>query len=217
MVKLMEDLSKRLILKISLDLSSATFSQALEAGLTHCNWLAGPQIGQSGQEGALASHSVVPEKVKGLMMSATYGPLFGGSSPSEDLQSCLESRLRRRMDVNGSPEYALTWKYWDMQSGPRICRLQASARRTKGTGYSGWRTPVATDGKGGIMNYRRGANARKKLRDQVSGLIQSSSDAQTEKAKGYLLNPLFSCCFLMGYPLYWGLCGMKAALNSKRR
>ena len=49
------------------------------------------------------------------------------------------------MDVNGSPEYALTWSIWDMPAGPPICRLRASARRTSGNGCGGWPTPTAND------------------------------------------------------------------------
>lgn len=47
------------------------------------------------------------------------------------------------MDVNGSLEYALTWSSWDMPSGPPICRLRASARRTRANGFIGWPTPMA--------------------------------------------------------------------------
>ncbi len=77
------------------------------------------------------------------------GPLFMTSSPSADLQSSLENRLRVRMDVNGSPEYALTWKHWTMPAGLQICALRASARRTRGSAFIGWPTPtspVKTDG-----------------------------------------------------------------------
>src|SRR5690606_2873325 len=45
----------------------------------------------------------------------------------------------------GSPEYALTWKHWDMPSGPPICALRASGRRTSDSDCSGWPTPVAKD------------------------------------------------------------------------
>jgi hypothetical protein len=51
--------------------------------------------------------------------------------------------LRARLGENGSPEYALTWKNWDMPSGPPICALRASARRTSANGCSGWPTPAA--------------------------------------------------------------------------
>jgi hypothetical protein len=47
------------------------------------------------------------------------------------------------MAVNGSPEYELTWKHWDMPAGPPICALRASARRTSDNGCGGWPTPNA--------------------------------------------------------------------------
>lgn len=81
--------------------------------------------------------------------SGTCGPKCDGSSPSAVLQSSLENRLRARMAAYGSPEYALTWKHWDMPSGPPICALRASGRRTSGNGSTGWPTPdasVAQDG-----------------------------------------------------------------------
>lgn len=81
--------------------------------------------------------------------SVTFGPLFTPSSPSADLQFLLENRLRAVMDVNGSPEFDLTWSHWDMPAGPPICRLRASARRTGDNGYSGLDTPTTRDWKDG--------------------------------------------------------------------
>jgi hypothetical protein len=52
------------------------------------------------------------------------------------------------MAAYGSPEYALTWKHWDIQWGPPICALRASARRTSGSGCGGWPTPVVGDANG---------------------------------------------------------------------
>jgi hypothetical protein len=82
----------------------------------------------------------VLEKERGLKMSDTCGPLFDGLSKSADLQRCLENRLRQRLDANGSPEYALTWKYWTMQSGPPICALRASGHRISDSDCGGWPT-----------------------------------------------------------------------------
>ena len=45
--------------------------------------------------------------------------------------------------MNGSLEYALTWKHWDMLSGPPICALRARARPTSDNAYTGWPTPDA--------------------------------------------------------------------------
>jgi hypothetical protein len=49
------------------------------------------------------------------------------------------------MDVNGSPEYALTWKQWDMPSGAPICALRASARRTSVSDCTSWPTCQSRD------------------------------------------------------------------------
>ena len=93
------------------------------------------------------------ENKKEQVMSDTSGQKCAGLSLSANLQSSLESRLQANLAETGSPEYALTWKHWDMQSGPPICALRASARRTSGSGSiggrSGWTTPASRDWKGG--------------------------------------------------------------------
>jgi hypothetical protein len=242
MVESMIDQSRISLLKNSKDTSNVTFSQALEDGLTHLNWLDGQGTKKCGQEVALVSHSVSPGKAKELMTTDTFGPLFDGLSLSAGLQRSLESRLQARLDVNGSPEYALTWKQWDMKSGPPICALRASGRRTYGSGFSGWRTPVSrTNGGGwnhnpettkrkmargqsidlsdevclylagwgtprvgnnnGYGSSKRATDGMARLEDQIHGIIQQLSNAETESTEGYL-NPLFSG-WLMGFPFIW--------------
>ena len=75
--------------------------------------------------------------------NATFGLFSENSSPSANLQSSLESRLRQEMAGNGSLEYDLTWKHWDMPSGPPICALRASTRLISDNGSTGWLTPRA--------------------------------------------------------------------------
>ena len=87
---------------------------------------------------------------KAMPIGDTSGPLFTASSPSATLQSSLENRLRARMGANGSPEYGLIWSSWDMPSGPPICRLRASGRRTSDSGFGGWPTPQGE----GVSNPR---------------------------------------------------------------
>ena len=62
---------------------------------------------------------------------------------SQELQTSMEIALKNRLSGYVSPEYALTWKCWAMPSGPPICALRASARRTSGSGSTGWPTPNA--------------------------------------------------------------------------
>lgn len=121
------------------------FSQASPAGVSPSISPGGPTIEKSGQAPALASPSVAPAKAKEPPTNGTCGQSSTGSSASAALQSALENRLRARLGVTGSPEYALTWKHWPMKSGPPICALRASRPRTSDKDCSGWRTPSATD------------------------------------------------------------------------
>src|SRR5690606_22335782 len=110
----------------------------------------GRMSGPCGPDPALASLTPRQALEKGMTTRGPYGGHGAGSSLSADLQLSLVSRLRQKLDVNGSPEYELTWKQWDMPSGPPICALRASARRTSGKGFGlspkGWTTPQAHDG-----------------------------------------------------------------------
>ena len=110
----------------------------------------GPRTRKSGPGVAPASLSVQPGKEKEPPTSDICGLNFSDSSPSAALQRSLESKLRQRLDVNGSLEYVLTWKHWDMPSGPRIYALRASARRTSDKDFigplKGFPTPCVQDG-----------------------------------------------------------------------
>jgi len=57
------------------------------------------------------------------------------------------------MAGRGSLLYALTWKHWDLPSGPQICALRASARRTSGNGCTGWPTATSNDATGSKYQY----------------------------------------------------------------
>lgn len=132
------------------DTGNATFSQESQVGRMRSASQASVTTQRSGPAHVPVSPSVAQGKLKDFATRGIYGQLFIGSSPSARLQSYLESRLRARMAVYGSPEYVLTWKTLDMASGPQICALRASRRRTSGSGFIGWPTPRAQDGpKGG--------------------------------------------------------------------
>ena len=124
--------------------ASAISSPASAAGPMRCALLAGPTIGPSGPAPVPVSRFRARDSARAMPTSDTSGPLFTASSPSAVLQRSLESRLVARLAANGSPEYVLTWRWQDMPSGPPICQLRASARRTSGGGCSGWPTPDAS-------------------------------------------------------------------------
>src|SRR5690606_37661369 len=205
------------------DTPNITSSQGSAAGRMHSGSPDGPTTGPYGPDPALASLTPRQALEAGMTTRGPYGGHGGGSSTSGDLQLSLASRLHQKLDVNGSPEYELTWKRWDMSSGPPICRLRASARRTSGNGCGGWRTPSGSDGEGGTMDVlmaiREGYSPKLKLRDQAplarmdSGTMQSGSPAPTERRGA--LNPALSL-WLMGFPDEWLSCGVRAMQSPRR-
>ena len=137
----------------------------------HSNYQDGMQTDLFGQEAVPVNRFRAPEKDSEKKTKDTSGLSSSASSRSYDLQWSLENRLRQRMDVNGSPEYEMTWKRWDMQSGPPICRLAVSQRRTKEIGCSGWQTPQRHDAKGTwrarYQKIAEGEKHQNALQDQV--------------------------------------------------
>lgn len=147
-----------------------------------------------GQEAVPVSRFRAPENNGVTKTNGTSGPNSSVSSASARLQSSLESRLVAALDLNGSPEYRLTWKMRAMPSGRQVLTLQARARRTSDnacTGWptpraqkhspqsrdksnlatdallAGWRTPQESDGEGGVMEIRPNTTGHYKLRDEA--------------------------------------------------
>ena len=114
-------------------------------GTTPSNLQAGIQTSLFGLEAVPANPYQKLAENGGPMTPAIYGQRGMTSSKSLNLQLSLENKLREILDVNGSPEYALTWKHWDMPSGVQICLLAASVPPTNASGYIGWQTPTATN------------------------------------------------------------------------
>ena len=103
---------------------------------------------QSGQAVVPVSPSVLRENAPESQTRATSGRSSPVSSASAGLQRSLESRLRAALDVNGSPEYSLTWKEWAISGQEPICALRASRHPTSGNGSTGWRTPSLPSNRG---------------------------------------------------------------------
>ena len=76
------------------------------------------------------------------------------------------------LEGRGSPEYALTWKNWDMESGVPIFAVRASGHRTSGNDSTGWATPQARDYRSAEGNKPRWENPdrSRNLNDQVKAL-----------------------------------------------
>jgi hypothetical protein len=127
---------------------SAIFSPGSEGGPVLSASPGGPTIDRPGRARVRASRSLSPAKAPEPPTLAISGPSSAASSLSARLQSSLASRLPAALAGRGSPVYALTWRTWAMESGPPICALQASARRTSdsacGGERAGWPTADAT-------------------------------------------------------------------------
>jgi hypothetical protein len=114
------------------DTTSATSSPGSADGRSRFGSPDGPTTAPSGPAPVPVSRSAPPASGPEQMTLAIFGPSGTETlSPSAALQSSLENRLRARMAGRGSPEYVLTWKHWDMESGPPICALRARARKPK--------------------------------------------------------------------------------------
>ena len=132
--------------------SNVISSQESLDGPMLCDSQAGPTTDQCGPEAALASRSATQESAKGQTTSDTCGLSLHGLLDTQSLNTSLESKLRQRLGAIGSPLYELTWKHWDMQSGPPICALRASVRRTLdkdsgGGGIAGGQPPAHGTGR----------------------------------------------------------------------
>lgn len=200
-------------------LEDAISSGASADGNLRCNTQAGQLREKSGREVALVNHSRRPESEKEPTINATCGPNSCGSLQNADLQQCLENRLQVHLGVNGSPEYVLTWKHWDMKSGQPICALRASVLRTSDKdsgGVQGYPTPTCpskTNGHqagnnrfvSGMMEIVKGWNTPRATDGKNGGPSQAGgalpADAATMGHDG-VLNPELSR-WLMGFPDGW--------------
>ena len=74
--------------------------------------------------------SPLRENEKDLKMKDTCGPFSQNLLTSASLQSCLENRLRQRLDTDGSILFKMTWKVMATPAHRQYCLLRALARRT---------------------------------------------------------------------------------------
>lgn len=162
-------------LSTSKDTLNAIFLPESEAGLKHFNSQAGIQLDLFGQVAAPASHSVAQEINSEPMTSDTSGPLSLISSASAALQSSLANRLQVNLDVNGCPEYSLTWKEWDMPGREPICALRASGRHTSAS------ESIGEELNGGIPSYSppiANAPAETMTAQETAAATLSAQDAE---------------------------------------
>lgn len=138
-------------------LSSAISSPGSAGGPTRCGSRGGRMTNQSGLEVAPASRLVLLAKDWENLTKDTCGRISEISSESAVLQRCLESRLRARLPLDGSPEFRLIWKTRLTPLGRPICALRASGPRTSDNDFFGWPTPNTPSGGPNSKRKERGS------------------------------------------------------------
>lgn len=123
------------------DTRSAISSQVSASGLMLSGELAGLTLSLYGQLHAHANLSARQAREMRLLTSGICGLHCSTLSPSTNLQSSLENRLRQNLSALGSTLYKLTWKPWTTPMGVSRFRLRASVQRISGTALTGWPTP----------------------------------------------------------------------------
>ena len=193
---------------------NATSSPASADGHLHSASPDGPMTDLFGRVVAPVSPSrVSASTVRRSMTSAISGPSGATSSATFVLQTYLENRLRAATDLNGSPEFALTWKHQDMPSGRPILRLGSSPRPTSVSGYGlrPWATPKASDGeKAGNLSLKRKAEGRQP--DNLPGQMRAHWGRTVDDGAPCPEHP----CWLMGYPREFLSCAPSETLSSRK-
>jgi len=207
----MKDRSQKSTPKVSEHTHNAISSRVSGVGHMRSSSLITQQMSLFGPDHAHVNPFRAPGNKKDTKTKDTSGQYGTNSSRSFNLQRSLANRLVQNLDVNGSPDYALTWKVWDMQSGPPICRLLASQRRTKETGYSGWPTARSCLALSAIYTKEAIENSRKSF-PNLETVIQQRFGMN---CVGLVTSPVF-VLNLMGYPAEWAYCVVPAMQSSHR-
>ena len=219
--------SSQKILKAS---ASAISLQGSAAGPLHCDRRGGPMTDRYGQGAAPVSPSQEQDCERDSVTTGICGRSSTGLSASAALTASLANRYRAKTDSSGSILYRITWKTATTPAGRLLPQQRASVPRTLDsdcTGLrTGWRTPAASDGEGGVKEFRKGTNSQYKLRDQapLAGQTRRTASGEmltgccAETINGGRLNPDLSR-WLQGYPDMHMFCGVTVirSVSPRRR
>lgn len=124
----------------------------------------------------------------------------------ESVAALRQDQLGRQVLLAGLQTPKCSLGEYQYAHGRKYLNLEGQVQLT------GWGTPAATDGSKAPPDHH-GRNLTLPWQALASG---ESSTAVTASGDGYRLNPIFSG-ILMGYPLSWALCGIRAARSFHSR
>jgi hypothetical protein len=137
---------------------SAISSPESASGRLPYEWPVGQTGDLFGPVPVPVSPLVLRESRKALPTNVTSGQSGTALSPSDALQSFLESRLRQRL--NGSDLCEVIWKPWITPWGASLSKPRARVRTISATGSGLWATIRASDGEKGGPNMKFGAGGQ---------------------------------------------------------
>lgn len=152
-------------------------------------------------------------------MVVTCGRYSPGSLRSVALSASLASRLRERLDSNGSMEYAQIWRRRTTPLGRVFWEHTARLLPIRDNDFSGLPTPTVNS-----ILEKTDPNLAGRVRFLPSGRVRKSSKRGKEGSmnwsqdvllRGYLPTPQL-CLILMGYPITWWECAERAMQSFRR-
>jgi hypothetical protein len=197
---------------------SAISSPASADGRAPCDWRVGQTIDLFGLDRALANPSAVRARARGSMTRGTSGPLGVDSSPSDALQSRLESNLRARL--TGSDWCVVTWKPWVTPWGQCLSKPRASELNSSGIGI-GLLSALTTRHNLLSPSMQKWPLHRRLMPALTARDWKSSSPGKQGNSRPLSehipgpINPKWAALH-MGYPTEWDDCAPTAMRSSRK-
>lgn len=166
---------------------------------------AGRQVSPASRTVLARSHMAAQEVRKTI---GTFCPSSPRSLRSVALQSSLESKLRAQLSGAGLMSVSGRWKTLATPAERPYCQLLLSARDMSASGFIGWPTPAARDGRD-ISRSNAFLSQRKRHSPSMATRLLEQGAPWTVITATY--------CLAMGFPSSWNVLRSKATATRLSR